>query len=124
MAHISTINTSLNTVRSKLGGGANGLFWEKKAKFTDKSKLLYSYNDGYLDTPSTSIDYINGLQAKIGAVDENIPNEYKELRSSVTRFYGANIANIEGGSNPSSSLNGRGLIIGGRVMDTSQTVAR
>lgn len=63
MAHISTINSSLNTIRSKLGGGAIGLFWEK-TKFTDKSKLLYSYNDGYLDTPSTSIDYINGLQEK------------------------------------------------------------
>lgn len=89
-----------------------GLLW--KTNFTDQRKLLYSKSDGDLDTSSTSLDYINGLQANMDAVGENIPNKNTELRSSVGRFYGTNTSNIESGSNPYSSIHGRGLIIGGR----------
>lgn len=55
----------------------------------------------------------NGTQAQIALNDNSQANENSELRSSVGRFSGTNLTDIEGATRPYTSMNTRGIILGG-----------
>lgn len=82
------IDSSIGSI-SVLSNYSIKLWWNRK--FPNTGMPLDANREGYFDASNTSIKDINGHQAQIALINNNLPYDNRELLSSVGRFYGANL---------------------------------